>query len=175
MHFLKQHPLRLAIQVVVLAGLLFTTACGAPAASETQEMVLPTIVVTQVVTQVVATPLPATPTAIPSPTLPAPAPTSPGTLDYPIYYPIINCVASRLHEEDVVAVVFGEGAVALRPDKDIYYAPILRYPKAGEIFTIVGGPWCDHGWLIWKVVDEAGKESYIPEGDGNVYYLLPVK
>ena len=169
----KLNAPRTILLAVVVASFLLASACT-PQAPVGIRAGLPTIVVTQVVTQVVATPLPVTPTAIPSPTFAAPPATAPGTIDYPIYYPIMDCVASRLHVDDQVAVVFGEGTVALRPDKDIYYAPILRYPTSGEVFTVVGGPWCSHEWLIWKVVDEAGKETFIPEGDGDVYFLLPI-
>jgi hypothetical protein len=41
--------------------------------------------------------------------------------------------------------------------------------------TIIGGPVCDFGMLMWQVRLPDGTEGWTPEGNGDRYFLLPTK
>lgn len=136
------------------------------------------IVITQVVTQVI-TPTAApqqTPTPAPTDT-PLPEPTATPTwsiVDAPIYYPLKDCVASRLHIGDRAMVSLVGGPNGIRYGLDIHVDTIALYAQPGDVLDIVGGPWCSHGWLVWMVRTATGFVGYTPEGDGNNYWLFPV-
>ncbi|MEW5871669.1 MAG: hypothetical protein AB1894_20530 [Chloroflexota bacterium] len=132
-------------------------------------------VVTEVAVEIItATPLPTStpqPTSTPEPTL---TPTW-DPLTAPIYYPLPDCVASRLHRGDRAMVSLVGGPNAIRYGSDLQYDTILYYAQPGEIVLIVDGPWCSHGWLVWFVETINGVLGYTPEGNGNEYWLFPVK
>ena len=166
----------LVMAIIGLSLFLFVPACLtiAPRATPAVQVVYPTVVITQYVTQVVATP---TITPIPPPTSVSnqtPAVINAGWDPYTvaIYYPIVGCVASRLHEGDV-AFVANEG-LEMFQTKDILYAPAYRTLSPGELVDIEKGPWCSDGNLIWKVSDADGQEGFLPEGNGSMYWLLPM-
>jgi hypothetical protein len=161
---------------LVLFLFLILQACVGFSSDEPQgvQVVYPTIVITQYVTQVVATPT----NTLPPPSTQAVAATQVLNVGWdpfsaPIYYPIIGCVASRLHEDDV-AFVANAGSEGIHWSKDIGYAPIYRKLIPGELMDIDKGPWCSNGAIIWKVITADGYTGFVPEGDGNVYYLLPM-
>jgi hypothetical protein len=165
-----------SITLAALACLmLFSSACGGsstPAASDGR-VILPTIRIVQVVTQIVITPTPLPATPAPTNTA-APAPkVGWDPLSVPIYYPLIGCVASRLHKQTWAFVAYGM-SVSFYSDKDIRYGPELRKLAPGESVYIVGGPWCYYNSLVWKAVDTDLKEGFVVEGDGNVYSILPL-
>lgn len=166
--------------LTVLLGLGGTlTACVTTTAQpvENEANVQPVVLITQVVTQIVATP---TITPVPPPTSAAAhttVPASSGGYDpfsAPIYYPIQGCFASRLHVGDVAFVANGTGVIGIHQTRDIGYAPMWRYLEAGELMDIIKGPWCDRGALVWKVATHDGYIGFVPEGDGNTYWLLPM-
>jgi hypothetical protein len=166
----------LAMAIIGLSLFLFLPACLtiAPRATQAVQVVYPTVVITQYVTQIVATP---TITPVPPPTSVSnqkPAVVNTGWDPYtvPIYYPIVGCVASRLHVDDI-AFVANEG-LELFQTKDILYSPSYRTLSPGEMVTIDKGPWCSDGNLIWKVIDTDGQEGFLPEGNGSLYWLLPM-
>lgn len=137
------------------------------------------LMVTQVVTQVI-TPTPAPqqpqPTAQPTATTP-PEPTVTPTWsmsDAPIYYPLEDCVASRLRVGDKAMVSLVGGPNGIRYGRDIHVDTIALYAQPGDILEIVGGPWCSQGWLVWMVRTADGFVGYTPEGDGNNYWLFPL-
>jgi hypothetical protein len=166
----------LALAVIGLSLILFFPAClsVAPRSTQPVQVVYPTVLITQYVTQVVATP------AI----LPKPLPTTdsnqtPSVVDVSwdpfaavIYYPIAGCVASRLHKGDV-AFAATEG-LALHASKDIGYSPENRALQPAEMVDITQGPWCNSGSLIWKVKTSDGTDGFAPEGNGELYALLPM-
>jgi hypothetical protein len=166
----------LALAVIGLSLFLFVPAClsVAPQSTQAVQVVYPTIVITQYVTQVVATPT-ITPT-------PLPASASNQTLSVvqvgwdpftvEIYYPIVGCVASRLHGGDVAFIA--NGGVDLIQSKDIGYSPVTRKLTPGEMVDITKGPWCSGGNLIWKVATAEGEEGFASEGNGDTYWLLPM-
>lgn len=168
----RNKPIRLAFFAIVASQLLLT-ACTGGAATPLAPPVRPTILVTQVIVQITATPLP---TDTPSPPTPTPVPTSTPLWDpfsVPIYFPLMNCIASRLHEKDTAFVSWAAGIVGVYVSRDIPWAPLKRYAQPGELFFINRGPWCVDGVLMWKVFDADGEEGFVPEGDGNTYFLLP--
>jgi hypothetical protein len=138
---------------------------------------VPTMIITQVVTEVIvpttAVPPPATPLP-PDPVEPSPTPTW-DPLSAPIYYPLPDCVASRLHVGDTAAVSSVGGANAIRIDTNLRAdTNIVAYAEPGETMTIIGGPECSDGFIVWFVELLDGTRGYTPEGDGNSYWLWPV-
>lgn len=129
-----------------------------------------TIIVTEMITP---TPLP-THTPYPSATPEnTPAPTY-DPLSAPIYYPLPDCAASRLHVGDQAMVSLVGGANAIRQSPDLQSGVIDYYAQPGEILNIVGGPHCSYGWIVWLVETQSGYRGFTPEGNGEEYYLFPV-
>ncbi len=162
---------------MVLLTLLVATACGGSAQEVAQPTLEPMIMVTQYVTQVVATRIPTTPAPVATSTLAA-APRSAGwdPLAQPIYYPIMDCVASRLHIGDRAFVAFVNDLVGIYQSKDIEDAPLFRKPNAGEELEILDGPWCRNGALVWQTLAKADElVGFTPEGNGQQYWLLPLQ
>lgn len=154
---------------------LALTACGSPAPTSPVEPQI-TVIVNQVVTQVVATALP---TAIP-PTSPPGTPEPTATVKslwdpfgIPIYYPLMGCVASRLHVGDTAIVATVSGIMGLYQSRDLPFAPLERQVVVGEIWYIANGPHCADNSLIWGVVNLEKQAGFIPEGNGETYWLLP--
>jgi len=165
-----------ALALMGLSLFLFIPAClsVAPQSTQAVQVVYPTVFITQYVTQVVATPT-ITPTPLPT----TESDEMPTVLDVgwdpfaaPIYYPIVGCVASRLHLDDV-AFVANEG-IDLHVSKDIDYAPVNRVLQPGEMVDIAKGPWCISDFLIWKVTTSDGSQGFVAEGNGETYSLLPM-
>jgi hypothetical protein len=156
---------------LMLGLLLLVNACVpavTPAPSTPQ-----VLVITQVLTQVVTpTPVPPMPTAPPSST-PEPTPTF-DPYSAPIYYPLKDCVGSRLHVGDVAMVTPGGTANAIRYSVDLQADAIAGYAQPGTYLTIVEGPWCSHGWIVWQVQMADGLVGFTPEGNGNEYWLVPI-
>ena len=167
-----------AFLLIILCFTLIFTACVGTKSqiTSTPQLVQPTVLITQFITQIVATP---TITPIPAPTevVPTTAPTRATGWDpfqVPIYYPIGGCVASRLHQGDVAFVANGGGVEGIHFSKDIGYAPIFRKLENGELVDIYRGPWCSNGSIIWRVVTADKKIGFVEEGNGSIYYLLPM-
>ncbi len=179
---MKQKNQRRRVFVAVLISLLLTIlACRVEPPKiimeeEKLEATQPAVFITAVITEVITpTPAPVTPTPPPTATPePTPSPTW-DPLSAPIYYPLKDCIASRLHVGDQAMVTYGGGPNGIRYGQDIHYDTVLTYADEGQILEIVGGPWCSHGWLVWMVRTADGIVGYTPEGDGNSYWLLPVR
>ncbi len=141
---------------------------------DTATPIVETEVITQVVTQIITpTPRP-TNTPLPSPTpFPSPTPTW-DPMSAPIYYPLPNCVASRLHIGDQAMVSWIGGPNAIRWGLDLHEDNILTYAQPGSILTILDGPWCSHGWIVWFVQMADGTRGFTPEGNGEEYWLVPL-
>jgi len=149
--------------------------------SQPEQRNYPTLFITPMVTQVIATR--SAPTATPeeesTPTQVLSSSYDP--LKVSIYYPVKGCVASRLRVGDAAFVAYNGGQMGVYPSKDIAFAPILRYAQTGEAFLITEGPWCDENTLVWKVETtdeeqiEMDIENYVPEGNGEQYWLLPLE
>jgi hypothetical protein len=158
--------------LVVISLHLVLTACGTTAAADATAT--PQIIyVTQVVTEIIPpTPLPPTETPLPTETPVPPTPTF-DPLSAPIYYPLADCVASRLHVGDQAMVSLDGGPNGIRYGRDLAEATIITEALPGAILDIVNGPWCSRGWIVWFVRTQDGVEGFTPEGDGNRYWLLP--
>jgi hypothetical protein len=159
--------------VMVSLHLVLAACVAAPAAGPTATPQI--IYVTQVVTEIIP-PTPVPPTATPPPTE-TPVPPTPtfDPLSAPIYYPLADCVASRLHVGDRAMVTLEGGPNGIRYGRDLAESTVLTYAQPGAILEIVNGPWCSRGWLVWFVRTTDGVEGFTPEGDGNEYWLLPTK
>ena len=168
------------IYVIILVSLfLASLACRIEAPriilSETATNT-PVDVITQVVTEVITpTPQPiitqAPPTATPAPTL---TPTW-DPLSVPIYFPLADCVASRLHIGDRAMVSLLGGPNAIRSSADLRTdTNIIGYADPGAILLIEGGPHCDLNHIIWLVETMDGVRGFTPEGNGEQYWLFPV-
>jgi hypothetical protein len=169
---------RRRLHLVLVSLFLVSVACRVEAPRiilDDTPVPLPTQVVTQVITEVV-TPTPEnTPTPLPTSTPePTPSPTW-DPLSAPIYYPLADCVASRLHVGDKAMVSLVGGANGIRSGMDIHYDTIDYYAQPGEILLIVAGPYCSWGWIVWLVETSSGYRGFTPEGNGNEYWLFPVK
>jgi len=163
--------------LMVLVFAVSACAVEEPQTDPAAQNVQPVVLITNVVTQVVATP---TITPVPPPeekTIPVVNPVASGGWDpfsVDIYYPLQGCSASRLHPKDVAFVGGGVGVIGIHYSRDIGYAPIYRHLNAGEVIDIVDGPWCENGTLVWKIATADKYIGYAPEGDGSVYWLLPM-
>lgn len=159
-----------------LTALVLLTACSGPApAANPQPETPPVMLITQVITEIVApTPLPVTPSPVPTNT--PIEPTSTPTYDpaaAPIYYPLEDCVASRLHIGDRAMVSLVGGPNGIRYGRDLYEDTVFAYAQPGQIIDVVNGPWCSRGWIVWQVRLADGQVGYTPEGNGNEYWLFP--
>lgn len=164
-----------------LAILLSGCVGSTQQSSQPEQRNYPTLFITPMVTQVIATR--SAPTATPeeesTPTQVLSSSYDP--LKVAIYYPIRECVASRLRVGDSAFVAYNGGQMGVYPTSDITFAPMLRYAQTGEAFLITDGPWCEENTIIWKVktIDEEqiemGVENYVPEGNGEMYWLLPLE
>lgn len=163
---------------LLMMGILFlSSACGSSSQGEVEQTpAAPTIYVTQYLTQVVATALPTTPAPEINPT--AVPPQSSSTWDplaAPIYYPVIGCVASRLHEGQRAFVANVDKPVRIYSSRDLHNDPGIRDLQLGEILLIIKGGWCTDNHLYWKVEAEAdGTKGFVIEGNGEEYWLLPM-
>ena len=157
--------------VVASLHLVLTACAAAPGADATATPQV--IYVTQVVTQIIPpTPLPPTATLPPTETPVPPTPTF-DPLSAPIYYPLEDCVASRLHVGDRAMVSLQGGPNGIRYGRDLAEGTVIAEAQPGAILEIVNGPWCSRGWMVWFVRTADGVEGFTPEGDGNSYWLLP--
>jgi hypothetical protein len=164
------------LKKLTLVGLVLVMGLsGCVGARETVVVTPPVIMITQVVTQIIPpTPMPATNTPQPATDTPAPSPTATfDPLSAPIYYPLGDCVASRLHIGDVAMVSYVGGANGIRYGRDLREETVQAYAQPGTLLEIIDGPWCSQGWLVWKVRMPDGLEGFTPEGDGNTYWLWP--
>ena len=157
--------------VIVSLHLALAACVAAPAADSTATPQI--IYVTQVVTQIIP-PTPVPPTATPPPTE-TPLPPTPtfDPLSAPIYYPLADCVASRLHVGDLAMVSYEGGPNGIRYGRDLAEGTVIAEAQPGAILEIMNGPWCSRGWIVWFVRTQDGVEGFTPEGDGNEYWLLP--
>jgi hypothetical protein len=137
---------------------------------------VPTKIITQVITQIIV------PTSVaPVETQPAPEPLGPtptptwDPLAAPIYFPLADCVASRLHIGDDAMVSLVGGANAIRTSTDVRIDNnIVGYADPGDTVRIIMGPECSFGLLMWFVETRDGLRGFTPEGDGNEYWLWPI-
>lgn len=175
---IKKHQKASLLLAALLSLGLLISACVGTAVQTPQEpqAVSPTILITRLVTQIVATPT-VTPTPGPTPVVKDTVTVLVSDWDpfaVKIYYPIGGCVASRLYEDDIAFVADGGGLIGLHMSKDIGDSPIFRYLVAGELLQIRKGPWCTRGAIVWQVGTPEGEVGYVPEGDGENYWLLPM-
>lgn len=173
MKSLNRHHLLLSL---LLALAILLAACGGQGTTGAQAPQV-TVVIQQMVTQIVATspptnpPPPVQPTPSPQPTATYPSQWNPFSI--PIYYPLIGCIASRLHEGDTAIVATTGGSLGLYQSRDLPYAPLIRKLNVGEIWYILRGPHCVQDMLLWEVINLEKETGFIPEGNGEVYWLLP--
>ena len=177
---MSQKKQRRSVFLMILASLLFVTlACRIEppklvlqeeATATTQPVLVMTAVITEIITP---TPIPVTPTLPPTAT-PPPSPTPTwDPMSAPIYYPLNDCVASRLHVGDKAMVTYGGGPNGIRYGMDMHNDTILTSAAEGQILEITAGPWCSYGWIVWMVRTVDGIVGYTPEGDGSSYWLVP--
>ncbi len=161
--------------LIILSLLLILSACNSGAAPVQTQPTSAVLIITQVVTQVsTAT---AAPTETPEPTwTSAPSPTPKPTFNpynVAVYYPLKDCVASRLHVGDVAVVAPGGTSNGIRYGADLSQDSVFDHAEQGTRLEIVGGPFCSHGWIVWQIRMPSGTIGFTPEGDGNAYWLLP--
>jgi hypothetical protein len=173
----SRRPAGLVLIVLLLASLACRVEMPRIVLEESPTPTLvPTQISTIVITEIITpTPEPIQPTAPPAPTT---GPTVKPTFDpfsAPIYYPLPDCVASRLHVGDTAMVSFVGGANGIRTSADVSIDNIEAYAQPGDQLIIMDGPWCSYGTIVWLVKTGAGYIGFTPEGNGEVYWLLPVK
>jgi hypothetical protein len=121
---------------------------------------------------------PRPPTSTPKPRVPSsdtPEPSVDLSLQTrPTYFPLDQCAGSRLREGDWAYVAFGGGRNAIRNKPDVGdKSNKIGFAEEGEVVTIVGGPVCSYTWIVWKVRSSDGLQGWTPEGDGQVFWLVP--
>lgn len=91
------------------------------------------------------------------------------------YFPLADCASSRLFVGDYVYVSYGGTPNGIRSDPDVHPADnIIGKAEQGEGMTIVGGPSCSYGWILWEVVTDNQLHGWTPESDGEEFWLVPV-
>ncbi len=169
-------PARLLLPVGIAISMLLSACIQVVAPTSLPSATVPVLVITQVITEIIPpTPIPVTPTMTKTFTPEPPTPTATwNPLNAPIYYPLKDCVASRLYIGDLAMVSLQGGANGIRYGRDLYYDTIIGYAQPGAVLEILNGPWCSHGWIVWLVRMKDGTTGYTPEGDGDSYWLLPM-
>lgn len=153
------------LSMIIISILIVGCSSPTPIIIEITREVPMTVVVTQVVTQLVTpenTPTPEfTPTASPIPYV------NP-------YMPLEDCPPSYL-KVGIHAVVSYEGESSMiRPLPDMSSAARIGYAAPGEVLTVIGGPVCSFGWLVWQIETQYGLKGWTPETDGENYWLIPL-
>lgn len=92
-----------------------------------------------------------------------------------VYSPLSRCAASRLHVGDSAYVNYDTGRVGMRSEPVATIGDkLVRKLEEGEILHIIDGPKCDLGWIFWKVRTVYSETGWIPEGDGNEFWVVPI-
>lgn len=93
------------------------------------------------------------------------------------YYPLEDCVASRLYVGDRAYVSLGGGSNGIRTEPDTHPADNIIYrAPSGEGMWIIDGPVCNYGWILWKVETDTRHVGWTPETkDGVEFWLVPVE
>jgi hypothetical protein len=170
-------PGRLILLMLLGSMIWLAAGCGTlPQEAAAPANLNPTVIVVQYVTQVVATVTPSPPTATPLPPTALPVKTGYDPFDAPIYYPLMGCpVASRIRVGDRVFVANNRGGtLGLHFSANVGYAPIFRKLSPGEILDVIDGPYCRTQSLVWEVIASDGRHGFVSEGNGEVYWLLPL-
>lgn len=118
----------------------------------------------------------------------APKPTATQDASFPEYYPISGCAPSRVFLGELAYISFGNSGNALRKTADLRASDNFVYVEGssdeilaaepGELFTIIGGPECDTGWIMWKIRIFSGQEGWTPEKDNQPdsdFWFTPVE
>lgn len=175
---MKRRNLKRLVGLALWAAVaLILSACGAaPQQAAAPQYLNPTVVIVQYVTQVVMTVTPEPPTPTPPPPTPLPIKIGFDPLAVQIYYPITMCpIASRLHVGDKAFVANMRGGIlGLHYSRDVNFSPMFRRLQPGEILNIIDGPYCEANALVWEVVASDGTTGFVAEGDGEIYWLLPL-
>jgi serine/threonine protein kinase len=91
------------------------------------------------------------------------------------YKPLDNCAVSRLRVGDRAMISLTEGRNSIRTTPDTHPTNnTIGYAEPGELVDIIDGPVCNYGWVLWKVHTQKDLTGWTPEGDGKVYWLIPV-
>jgi len=92
-----------------------------------------------------------------------------------VYSPLSGCAASRLHVGNSAFINFETGRVGMRSEPVGKIGDTLvRKLEEGEIVHIIDGPECDLGWVFWKVRTVYSETGWIPEGDGDEFWVVPI-
>ena len=166
----------LALAVIGLSLFLFVPAClsVAPRSTPAVQVVYPTVVITQYVTQVVATPT-ITPTPLPtSVSNQTPSVVKVGWDPFTVADLLPSC---RLCRVSPARRRCGFCSQCWRGSFTIQRHRLFagyRILAPGEMVDITKGPWCSGGSLIWKSRYCRWVEGFVPEGNGETYWLLPM-
>jgi hypothetical protein len=171
----KMNKKKPVLLLLVISLIIVAYGCTSAAPNQPAQIVYPTVIITQYVTQIVATVTPQGPVPTPVPPTAQPVRTGFDPYSVPIYYPLMFCpVASRIHVGDKVFVANGGETLGLHQTTDIGYAPIYRKLVPGEILDVIDGPYCQRKALAWEVLTTDEEVGYVAEGDGEIYWLLPL-
>lgn len=92
-----------------------------------------------------------------------------------IYYPISGCAPSHLRLGDSAFIGYDGTKNSLRSEPDTHPSDnIIAEAQPGEVLLIIGGPECNHGWVLWEVETTRGEQGWTPEGNGTDFWLLPL-
>ncbi len=154
----------------------FAAACVGGGAPPPANQAAPTYFVTQYVTQIVAT----VPTSTPEPE-PTSTPWPTPTLEWdpfavPVSFPLVGCPGSRLQVGGMAFVAMTDSVAYLYSTYDTDDDPGMRKLVNGEKMYIMDGAWCSTQrkvmWQVYMLSDQ--RIGFVAEGDGNIYWLLPL-
>lgn len=91
------------------------------------------------------------------------------------YYPLSDCSPSQIHPGDSVYVNYDTGKMSMREEPTARIGDsLIRKLDEGEVLHIIDGPVCDMDWVFWKVRTVHSEKGWIPEGDGDEFWVLPL-
>jgi serine/threonine protein kinase len=93
-----------------------------------------------------------------------------------LYYPLQDCLASQLKVGDSAFISYEGGRNSIRSEPDTNPSNnIIARAEPGEVLLIIGGPICNHGWVLWEVQTTHGIEGWTPETSNGIdFWLLPL-
>lgn len=90
------------------------------------------------------------------------------------YTPIADCAKSRIYTGDNV-ILDNTDYVTIRSTPDTHPTDNrIGRLEPGEIAHVVDGPICNYGWILWEIENSDGIHGWIPETNGQEFWLIAI-
>ena len=169
----------LGVTIILGLGYLLFNGGSSPEPLASATLPMPTTAVAVIVPS--STPVPPIEQSSTPPPVVPPSETSesiivaPATATPEFYFPLANCSPSRLHVGDSAYVSLGGSHNSIRSEPDTHPSDnIIATAEPGAVLSIISGPECDFGYLLWEVRTMHGEVGWTAETDGNEIWLVPI-